>query len=137
VLNINKPLIAALVLLSGFSALAQSTGGPPPGPPPGSPPGPPPGGGPGGAPGGAPEANPPTIDSFGFTGDSRFTPAQLLAVLKQHAGDKVSKPGVRSDLDAITALYHQPGGPAATVAPNITHPAPGHVVITYIIKEAK
>lgn len=120
-----KLAVALFVLTSGI-ALAQS--GPPPGdstPPPGAG-GPPPG------PGGGGHA---IIDSIQFAGDTRFSPAQLSSVLTQHPGEPVSRPGVQADLQALRAMYRQPGGPRAMIKPSISHPAPGHVVITYMVTE--
>lgn len=119
-------LSTAVNVVFALGAAAQAPGGAPPagGPPSGM-----------SAPGAdQPEANPPVIDSVTVQGNNKITTAALMKDTTIKLGVKVSKPLVRGELDRITAVYKK-AGYDMSVAPDIAHPADGHVTITFKIDE--
>jgi len=128
-MNIARHLAFALTLtLYVISAHAQQGPGGPgePGEPPGAPMGP-------GA-GGQPEANPPMIDSVSYAGNTKLTSAVLAQGSTIKPGVKISRELVGGEIDRIVGLYKKAGYDLA-IAPDIQHPAAGHVAITFRIDE--
>jgi outer membrane protein assembly factor BamA len=88
------------------------------------------------------------IENVTIKGGRWFSEEQLRDVLIQKSGDELDGHGVQSDLRAIADLYRTHGTADTeawsgsslitsqiTVTPDIVPSSPGHVIVTYNIKE--
>jgi len=120
----SRACVSALVMVAALGGALPAARAQPAGPPPGGPGGP-----------GADQPDTNVVQGVAFTGSTRFSQAELRQATFLMPGETISRPKVKRDLDAITALYRGAGDTVTKVAPNITHPAPGKVVVTYQIHE--
>lgn len=80
-------------------------------------------------------ADAPVIDAIHFSGNTKLTSAALAQAITLKAGEPIAKDKVKAALDRIVASYRA-GGYNLSVSPDISHPAAGHVVVTFKIDES-
>jgi hypothetical protein len=84
--------------------------------------------------GGATEAMPPVIDAVGYSGNHKISTAIIERGATIKPGTPISRALVGDEIRRIIALYKQSGF-ELSIAPNIQHPAAGHVTVQFMIDE--
>ena len=76
----------------------------------------------------------PIIDDIKFAGNTLFSGERLATEIQLKQGAALSREKMKADLDRLVALYRGRGH-NLSISPDIGHPAPGHVSITFKIDE--
>lgn len=77
----------------------------------------------------------PLIDAVHFSGNTKLSGATLAQAIALRAGEPISKEKVKAALDRIVASYRADGY-NLSISPDISHPAAGHVIVTFKIDES-